>query len=172
MKTLTALAAPVLLGLSILAGTLSTTATAQEYTEGAITIDRPWSRPTPPGVPMGVGYMAITNNGDSGVTLISATTPRAKSVSIHESAMKDGTMSMRPLKKGLPIPAGQTVELKPHGYHLMLEKLDGPLKEGESIPLTLSFEGAADMDVILDVEPLDGGTQRKEKDMDHSVTKD
>ncbi|KPP98042.1 copper chaperone PCu(A)C [Marinobacter sp. HL-58] len=168
MKTLTALAAPVLIGSSILAGTFANTAVAHEYTEGEITVDHPWSRPTPPGVPMGVGYMVITNNGDSDVTLISATTSRAKSVSIHESAMKDGTMSMRPLKEGLPIPAGQTVELKPHGYHLMLEKLDGPLKEGESIPLTLGFEGAADMDVELDVEPLDGGMQKQESDMDHS----
>lgn len=168
MKTLTALAAHALLGLSILAGTLSSTALANEYTEGEITIGQPWSRPTPPGVPMGVGYMAITNNGDSGVTLVGATTPRAKSVSIHESTMTDGTMSMRPLKDGLTIPGGETVELKPHGYHLMLEKLEGPLKEGESIPVTLNFEGAADMEVKLDVEPLDGGMQKKEGEMDHS----
>lgn len=168
MKTLTALAAPVLLGLSILAGTLSTTATANEHAEGTITIDHPWSRPTPPGVPMGVGYMAITNHGDSDVTLVSATTPRANSVSIHETTMKDGTMSMRPLKEGLAIPAGQTVELKPHSYHLMLEKLNGPLKEGESIPLTIRFEGAAEMNVNLDVEPLDGNMQKKENQMDHS----
>ncbi|MBL3557414.1 MULTISPECIES: copper chaperone PCu(A)C [Marinobacter] len=168
MKTLTALAANVLFGFSILAGTLSTPALAHEYTEGNITIDHPWSRPTPPGVPMGVGYMAITNDGDNDITLTSATTPRAQNVSIHESTMKDGTMSMRPLKDGLTIPAGETVELKPHGYHLMLEKLKGPLKEGESIPLTLTFEGAADMNVELNVEPLDGGMQKKDNGMDHS----
>ena len=168
MKTLTALAANVLFGFSILAGTLSTPALAHEYTEGNITIDHPWSRPTPPGVPMGVGYMAITNHGDSDITFTSATTPRAKNVSIHESTMKDGTMSMRPLKDGLTVPAGETVELKPHGYHLMLEKLKGPLKEGESIPLTLTFEGAADMNVELNVEPLDGVMQKKDNGMDHS----
>ena len=168
MKTLTALAANVLFGFSILAGTLSTPALAHEYTEGNITIDHPWSRPTPPGVPMGVGYMAITNHGDSDITFTSATTPRAKNVSIHESTMKDGTMSMRPLKDGLTVPAGETVELKPHGYHLMLEKLKGPLKEGESIPLTLTFEGAADMNVELNVEPLDGDMQKKDNGMDHS----
>lgn len=168
MKTLTALAANVLLGFSILAGTLSPPVKAHEYTEGNITIDHPWSRPTPPGVPMGVGYMAITNHGDGDITFTSATTPRAQNVSIHESTMKDGTMSMRPLKDGLTIPAGETVELKPHGYHLMLEKLKGPLKEGESIPLTLTFEGAADMNVELNVEPLDGGMQKKDNGMDHS----
>ncbi len=168
MKTSTALAANVLLGISILAGTFSTTALAHEYTEGEITIDHPWSRPTPPGVPMGVGYMAITNHGDSDITLTSATTPRAKGVSIHESTIKNGTMSMRPLKDGLTIPAGETVELKPHSYHLMLEKLDGALKEGERVPLTVKFDGAETMEVELNVEPLDGGMEMEEKEMDHS----
>ncbi len=168
MKTLTALTANVLLGFSLLAGTLSTAAQAQEYTEGNITIDHPWSRPTPPGVPMGVGYMAITNHGDSEVTFTSATTPRAKNVSIHESTMKDGTMRMRPLKDGLTIPAGKTVELKPHGYHLMLERLDAPLKEGESIPMTVNFRGAEAMAIELNVEPLDGGMKMKQQGMDHS----
>ncbi|MCL7944214.1 copper chaperone PCu(A)C [Marinobacter sp. ATCH36] len=168
MKTLSTLAANVLLGLSILAGTLSTNAFAREYTEGKVTIDHPWSRPTPPGVPMGVGYMNITNDGDSDITLISAATARAENVSIHESTMKDGNMSMRPLKDGLAIPAGETVELKPHGYHLMLEKLKGPLKEGESIPLTVIFDGAETMEVELDVEPLDGGMKMEGQGMDHS----
>lgn len=168
MKTFTALAAHVLFGFTLLAGAFSTPALAQEYTEGNITIENPWSRPTPPGVPMGVGYMAITNHGDSDITLTSATSHRAEKVSIHESTMKDGTMSMRPLKDGLPIPAGETVELKPHGYHLMLEKLKGPLKAGESVPLTLTFEGAADMNIELNVEPLDGGIEKKENGMDHS----
>lgn len=168
MKTLTALAANVLLGAGILAGMLSFPALAHEYTEGDITIDHPWSRPTPPGVPMGVGYMAITNNSDRVITFIGAETTRAESVSIHESTMKDGNMSMRPLKEGLTIPAGETVELKPHSYHLMLEKLESPLKEGESIPLTVKFDGAADMDVELNVEPLDRDMQKKDSEMDHS----
>lgn len=168
MKTFTALAANILFGFTLLAGPFSTAALAHEYSAGHITIDHPWSRPTPPGVPMGVGYMAISNHGDSAVTFTSATTPRAQNVSIHESTMKDGTMSMRPLKEGLTIPAGETVELKPHGYHLMLEKLKSPLKEGESIPLTLTFEGAPDMDIELNVESLDGGMQKKDKAMDHS----
>ncbi|NMT64222.1 copper chaperone PCu(A)C [Marinobacter orientalis] len=147
---------------------LSTTALADEYTTGTVTINNPWSRPTPPGVPMGVGYMAITNHGDSDVTLTGAATPRAKDVSIHESTMKDGTMSMRPLKDGLNIPAGETVKLKPHGYHLMLEKLDAPLQEGQSIPMTVNFSGAETMAIELDVAPLDGDMQRKEQEMDHS----
>lgn len=165
MRQFTAFATSLLLACTAL---IASPALAHEYTEGEVTIDHPWSRPTPPGVPMGVGYMVITNNGDSAITFTSASTPRAASVSIHESSMKDGNMSMRPLKEGLTIPAGETVELKPQGYHLMLEELDSPLKEGESIPLTVNFDGADTMEVELNVEPLDGSEEMKEHDMDHS----
>lgn len=165
MNPLSRLAATALIACSTL---IATPAVAHDYSTENVTIDHPWSRPTPPGVPMGVGYMAITNHGDSDITFTSATTPRAKSVSVHESTMKDGTMSMRPLKSGLIIPAGETVELKPHSYHLMLEKLEGPLKEEERIPMTVNFTGAEAMAIELNVEPLDGGMKMEGQGMDHS----
>ncbi|MFL1455878.1 copper chaperone PCu(A)C [Marinobacter sp. GN3S48] len=161
MKRTTRLAGTLLLACSAL---MTTPVMAHDYTRGTVKIDHPWSRPTPPGMPMGVGYMAITNNGTSDITFTSARTPRAKEVSIHESRMTDGVMSMRTLENGLIIPAGETVELKPHSYHLMLEKLKGPLKEGESIPLTVSFDGAETMDVELNVESLDGAAVPEKKD--------
>jgi copper(I)-binding protein len=165
MNPLRKLAASALIACSTL---IAPPAFAHDYGNETVTIDHPWSRPTPPGVPMGVGYMAITNHSDNAITFISATTPRAESVSLHESTTTDGTMSMRPLKDGLTIPAGKTVEFKPHSYHLMLEKLDGALKEGEDVPLTISFEGADSMDVMLKVEPLDGDMKMEKHGMDHS----
>lgn len=161
MKRTTRLAGTLLLACSVL---MTNTALAHDYTQGEVTIGHPWSRPTPPGTPMGVGYMAITNNGTSDIRFASAMSPRAKRVSIHESRMTDGVMSMRPLENGLIIPAGETVELKPHGYHLMLEKLNSPLKEGERIPLTVTFEGAENMDVELNVQPLDGTSKPMKKE--------
>lgn len=153
-------------GLLLACCTLITSpATAGNDSPGDVKIDHPWSRPTPPGSPMGVGYMTIRNTGDSDITFIAAETPRAASVSIHESSMKDGVMRMRPMKNGLLIPAGETVELKPHGYHLMLEKLKSPLKEGEAIPLTLNFDGAKAMKVELAVESLDGAASKKPEAM-------
>ena len=121
-----------------------------------IQIDHPWSRPTPPGTPMGVGYMTITNHSDQAITLVGAETPRAGHVSIHETSMHEGVMRMQPVDGGLVIPAGETVELKPHSYHLMLEKLPEPLVEGEKIPVRLDFDGAEDRDIELMVRPLDG----------------
>lgn len=127
---------------------------AHEYTTGPLTIDHPWSRPTPPVVPMGAAYLTITNNGTSAVTLVSASTPRAEAVSIHQNRMHMEMLSMEPLPEGLMIGAGETVELKPRGYHLMLERIDRPLEEGERVPLTLRFEGAPEIEVELAVQPL------------------
>lgn len=131
--------------------------------QSAIQIDQPWSRPTPPGTPMGVGYMVITNSGDQDITLVGVESPRAGRVSIHESLMHEGMMRMQPLKDGLIIPAGGAVELKPHSYHLMLEQLPQALVEGEKIPVRLDFDGADALDIELMVRPLDGGMT-----MDHS----
>jgi copper(I)-binding protein len=58
---------------------------------------------------------------------------------------------MRMVEGGIPIPAGKTVKLEPGGYHLMLKKLKEPLKEGDSVPVTLTFEKAGPVDVTLAV---------------------
>ena len=121
-----------------------------------IQINHPWSRPTPPGTPMGVGYMAITNHSEQAITLVGAETPRAGNVSIHETSMHEGVMRMQPVDGGLLIPAGKTVELKPHSYHLMLERLPEPLVEGEKVLVRLDFDGAEDLNIELMVRPLDG----------------
>lgn len=120
-----------------------------------VQVDAPWSRPTPPGAPMGAGYMVITNHSDQEIVLVAGETPRAGLVSIHETVEVDGLMRMRPMSDGLPIPAGGKVELRPLSYHLMLEQLNEPLVEGERIPLTLTFDGADPLSLELVVRPLD-----------------
>lgn len=155
-----------LLLVALLSILLPSLASAHDYAQDALEIGHPWSRPTPPASPMGVGYMEITNTGDADITLTGAQTPRAEKVSIHQSIMHEGVMRMKPLDAGLLIPAGKTVELKPRSYHLMLEKLSEPLKEGERIPLTLDFDGADSIEVEIEVESLDAGS--KEGAMGHS----
>lgn len=140
-------------------------AVAHSYSHGDVEVGHPWSRPTPPGTPMGVGYLAITNNGQSDITLTGAETDRAARVTIHESKMKNGMMSMKHVGGGLMIPAGETVELKPKSYHLMLEQLTERLKVDERIPLTLHFDGADDMDVELAVDSMDAGKNKKDAEM-------
>ena len=73
--------------------------------------------------------------------LVAASSPVAGVVEIHEMAMEGTTMKMRALANGLVLPAGQTVELKPGGYHVMLMDLKQPLKEGETVTVSLVIEG-------------------------------
>jgi hypothetical protein len=77
-----------------------------------------------------------------GGKLVSATSPVAGVVEIHEMAMEGSVMKMRALPSGLDLPAGKAVELKPGGYHVMLMDLKAPLKAGESVDLSLVIEGA------------------------------
>ncbi len=165
MKRIHQLSAALLIACTIFAAP----SMAHDYQQGDLHIEHPWSRPTPPGTPMGVGYLVITNSSGEDITLTAAQSPRAGRVSIHETSMHEGLMRMQPLKDGLTIPAGKTVELKPQSYHLMLEQLTQPLVEGESIPLRLDFDGAEAMDVELKVEPLDGAKPMDHSTMDHST---
>jgi copper(I)-binding protein len=72
--------------------------------------------------------------------LVSASSPVTPIVEVHEMAMQDNVMRMRQIP-ALDLPAGKTVELKPGGYHVMLLDLKQQVKEGDTVPLTLVFEG-------------------------------
>ena len=102
-------------------------------------------RPTPNGRRMTACYMTLTASGDD--RLVSVSSPRAGRIEIHESKMEGGMMMMTELREGLPLPAGQAVQLKPGGNHLMLLGVADPMAPGETVALTLTFEKAAAMGV-------------------------
>jgi copper(I)-binding protein len=93
-----------------------------------------------PGQKVAGAYVKLS--ADKATRLVSAASPAAKTVEIHQMSMENGVMKMRALP-GLDIPAGGSVELKPGGYHLMLIDLRKPLAEGDAIALTLRFQDAA-----------------------------
>ncbi len=104
-----------------------------------VSVQAPWVRATvSPAMPSGA-FMQIRS--DTATRLIEARSPVAKTVQIHEMSMVGDVMKMRAIK-GLDIPAGQAVELKPGSYHLMLLDMDRAIKEGDTVPLTLVFESA------------------------------
>lgn len=121
---------------------------------GALTLETPWARATPGGAKVAGGFLKITNTGTTPDKLISATFEPAGKVEIHEMAMNNGVMSMRPLTGGLEIAPGKSVELAPGGFHLMLMDLKQPLKEGDKVKGTLVFEKAGKVEVVLDVRGL------------------
>jgi hypothetical protein len=152
-------------GLEALPSTLSTAvervASEKTYTVGQLVIEAPWTRATPGGAQVAGGYVKITNKGPEADRLIGGSLPVASAVEVHEMAMTDGVMRMRHLEKGLEIKPGQTVELKPGGYHLMFTGLREGLKEGPPVKGTLVFEKAGTVEVEFRVAPIgarsDGG---------------
>jgi hypothetical protein len=142
--------ATILTILALIAGV----GTIHAQSTSPIAIEKPFSRATPGGAKIGAGYMTITNKGPAADRLVSASSPAAGKVEIHEMSMQDNVMKMRELPGGLPIGAGKSVSLTPGGYHLMLMGLKAPLKQGDKIPVTLNFEKAGKVDITLDVEGI------------------
>jgi len=140
---------PVLLTLALANPTL-----ARDYKLGALEIGQPWARATPPSAPAGGGFLKITNTGSTPDRLVSASSPAAELVQVHEMKMEGSVMRMREVDKGLEIPAGGSVTLAPGSYHLMMMGLKAPLKQGSPVPLTLVFEKAGKIDVELAVESI------------------
>jgi periplasmic copper chaperone A len=129
-------------------------ALAENFTTGAITIERPWSRATPGGAKVASGYFTVKNAGDAPDRLLSVTADIAGHTGIHQMSMSDGMMQMRELTDGLAIPAQGSLTLEPASYHLMFEDLKRPLKEGETFSGTLTFEKAGTVSVTFDVRGL------------------
>lgn len=96
-----------------------------------------WVRITVPGQTVSGAYMHIKSAAD--LKLVKAESPVAGIVEIHNMSMKDGVMSMAAVN-AVEIPAGKDVELKPGGYHIMLMQVKAPIKSGDAVPLSLTFE--------------------------------
>ena len=113
--------------------------TAAAFAQTTVNVDKPWSRAQMAGR-NGAVYLTLTGK-DGGDRLTGASSPVATRVELHETLMDQGVMKMREVKE-LPVPAGATVALQPGGLHLMLMNLKQPLKEGETVSVTLVFEKA------------------------------
>jgi len=102
-----------------------------------VTVSEPWVRATVPQQKATGAFMKLQSAQDA--KLISAKSPAAGIVEVHEMAMEGGVMKMRAVD-GLALPMGKAVELKPGGYHVMLMDLKSQVKDGDAVPLTLTFE--------------------------------
>ena len=123
---------------------------AHGYKIGAIDIGHPYARATAPGQPTGGGFLKLTNKGDAD-RLLSAAADVSTAVELHVMKMEGDVMRMRQVD-AIDVPAGQTVELRPGGLHIMFVGLKAPLKAGERFPMTLRFEKAGEVAVEVVVE--------------------
>lgn len=132
----------------------STAADTHGAQANSLVVSLAWSRATPPGMTMGVGYFAVKNTGPKLDVLVGASSPRAQAVELHRTVEEQGVARMRPVAS-VDIAPGATVVAAPGGLHLMLVGLDGPLVAGESVPVTLQFRDAGAVAIELRVQPLD-----------------
>ncbi len=124
---------------------------AASYKVGALQITQAWSRATPKGAEVAGAYFKITNTGTTPDRLIGGSSPVAGRFEIHQMTMENGVMKMRPVQGGLVIKPGESVDLKPGAYHVMMLDLKQPLNKGDHIKATLNFEKAGSVDIEYNV---------------------
>lgn len=115
-----------------------------------LSITNPWSRPAAQGG-NGAGFVVIQNTSGKPDKLVSVSSPVSGRVEIHESMVMSGQAMMHPRPGGVPVPSGGKAELKPGGWHLMFIGLKQPLKVGDKVPATLTFQKAGKVQVQFEV---------------------
>ena len=107
-----------------------------------------WVRATVPGQQGTGAFMRITAR--DGARLVGVSSPVAGVAEVHEMKMDGDIMKMRAVP-ALELPPGQTVQLRPGGYHLMLMELKQPLPKGSTVPLTLRLQDAQGVESRLEL---------------------
>lgn len=126
-----------------------------------MSIHMPWSLEVPETQTMSAGFMTIENGTGENDALVSATSDISAVTELHEMAMEGETMKMRKIDR-IEIPAGEKVELKRGGLHLMFIDLKKIPVEGDSIQVELTFEKAGKMQVTLPVKKGDAPASEHE----------
>lgn len=152
------------------ATTTNTSATDQgseqsdAQTQDAVTFERAWGKATDQSM-TGV-FGSLVNHTDADITLVSADSPVADLVELHETVMIDGQMKMREIEGGFLIKAGETRELNPGEDHIMLMKLNRALLPGEVLPISLTFSDGSTLELELDIREF-AGANEEYADLDH-----
>jgi periplasmic copper chaperone A len=127
---------------------------AADYKVGSLQITQPWARATPHGAAAGAAYMTVTNTGKTAARLSCVSSDASAKCQIHQMTMEGGVMKMRPVPGGLQIKPGETVTLKPGGYHVMLVGLKAPLQKGKTVEATLKVDTGATAQVEFPIAAI------------------
>lgn len=146
MKKLSLFAAGLLFSAGVLAGAADNVA-----------VQDPYVRLAPPNAPATGAFMVIKNNGDKDIKVVKAANPVSKVTELHTHLNEGGVMRMRPVQ-GIDIKAKAEAVLKPGGLHVMLIDLKAPMKEGDVVPITLTFDDGSSKQVDAKVvRPMAAG---------------
>ena len=138
-----------LLRIAAIAALAAVSLAAAAAASAQVTVSDPWVRGTVTGQKATGAFMQLKSPADT--ALVAAASPVAKIVEIHEMKMEGGMMKMNAVDR-LALPAGKAVELKPGGYHVMLMDLVKPLKDGDTVPLQLTFEDKAGKKQTIEIK--------------------
>ena len=145
----------------IAASAMAAPASSHEFKSGAVTVVHPWARATAAGIQSGEVFFEIkskTQKSKGGKPaldrLVAAKAEASERAEIHQFVVENGVRTMRRIDR-VALPPGQSLIFKPGGYHIMLQGLKGPLKEGDLLPVTLTFENAGELTIEATVEPPD-----------------
>jgi copper(I)-binding protein len=133
---------------------------AAETTSGKMEVLGAWGRTSPKVAQNGAFYMKLVNNTGEDDKLLSATAEACNVVELHEMYMMgDGVMGMRPVETGyIPVAAGETVELKVGGLHVMCIGKLADFNVGDTYPVSLEFEKAGTMQVTVEIREMDASS--------------
>jgi len=128
--------------------------TVPSAVHGALEMHKPWARSSSHRLPSNTAgaFLAITNRGPDDDRLVAASSPLAERIELCGIKVVGADIDMRPRTNGVAIPAGNTMTLKPRGYHLLLLGVKTPLAKGSALPVTLTFEKAGAVAVAFAVE--------------------
>lgn len=159
-RSTSAIVAIAAAALIILTGCSAETAPPEATPAAAdvIAVEDAWVKAADAG--MSAAFGTLVNNGTEDITVVSASSPASAEVELHETvADESGAMIMRPREGGFTIPAGGTLALEPGGSHIMLMGLNGPIKAGEEVSLTLVFADGSTYDIVAPAKDYSGANE-------------
>ena len=138
---------PLLLGLT------SPPLGAAEDAAGRVFAIDPYVRAMAPGQSSSAAFMTLRNASNTNHAVVSAESAAAGIVELHTHRMDGGMMRMRQVER-IDLPARGTTVLKPGGLHVMLMRVEGTLKAGDEVPLTLVFEDGSRKEIQVPVRKI------------------
>jgi copper(I)-binding protein len=129
-----------------MAATLPSWASSAKYDGTGIRVVEAWARASIGTARPAAAYVTLVNDSTKPALLLSVSSPAAGNVNVHKT-VKDGEVMKMVPADSLEIPAGERIEMKPGGYHIMLMELRQAIRKGETLDLALEFAGGAVIDI-------------------------
>lgn len=145
----------IILSLSLLA--FAPIAAYAQTSPASVSVENAWARATAGSAKTGAVYMTVVDQAAPD-RLVAVATPAAGTAELHQTIRDGDVMKMRPVD-GVPIASGKPVTFAPGGYHVMLMDLKQPLREGQSFPLTLTFQNSGQVQTTVLVKGVGGSMQ-------------